>query len=63
LLAEPLRQPLTDQARRDVTCAARGKANDDPHRPRRIRLRPRDARCGRQRGRARCEMQKISAAE
>ena len=32
-LAEPLRQPLTDQTREDVVGAAGGKADDDTHRP------------------------------
>jgi hypothetical protein len=36
LLAETLRQPLTDQASRYVGCAAGGKADDDAPRPRRI---------------------------
>ena len=48
-LAEPLVQPLTDQARRDVDPAAGGKAGDDAHRPRRIlvrRRKPREGRCG-----------------
>ena len=40
-----------------------GKADDDAHRPRRIGLRPRDARHGRQRGSARCQMQKLSAGK
>ena len=44
LLAEPLRQPLTDQTREDVVRAAGGKADDDAHRPRRIGLRPSEAR-------------------
>ena len=43
-LAEPLRQPLTHQAREDVVRTAGGKADDDAHRPRRIGLRPREAR-------------------
>ena len=63
LLAEPLRQPLTDQARDDVGRAAGGEADDDAHRPRRIGLRPRDARHGRQRGSARGQMQKLSAGK
>ena len=62
LLAEPLRQPLTDQARDDVGRAAGGKADNDAHRPRRIGLRPSDARHGRQRGSARGQMQKLSSA-
>ena len=38
---------------------AGGKADDDAHRPRRIGLRPRDTRHGRQRGSARGQMQKL----
>ena len=60
-LAEPLRQPLTDQAREDVVRAAGGKADDDAHRPRRIGLRPSETRHGRERGSARCQMQKLTA--
>ena len=58
-LAEPLRQPLTDETRDDVGRAAGGKADDQSHRPRRIGLRPSDARDGRQRGSAGRQMQKI----
>ena len=43
--------------------AAGGKADDDAHRPRRIGLRPRDARHGRQRGSARGQMQKFFGGE
>ena len=39
-LAEPLRQPLPHQPRRDVRRAAGGVADDQPYRPRRIGLRP-----------------------
>ena len=60
-LTEPLREPLTYQARRDVRTASGREANNDAHRPRRIGLRPRDPRDGRQRGSARGEMEKISA--
>jgi hypothetical protein len=63
LLAEALRQPLPYQSRDDVTWASGGKADNDAHRPRWIGLRPRDARHGRQRGSARCQMQKISAGK
>ena len=42
---------------------AGGKADDDAHRPRRIGLRPRDARHGRQRGSARGQMQKLFGGE
>ena len=45
------------------TGAAGGKADDDAHRPRRIGLRPRSARHGRQRGSTRCQMQKVSAGK
>ena len=38
-------------------------ADDDAHRPRRIGLRPRDPRDGRQRGSARCQMQKMFGGE
>src|SRR5262245_63617139 len=47
-LTETLRQPLTDQAGKHVDHAARGKAGDQAHRPRRIGLRPSEARRGRQ---------------
>ena len=62
-LAEPLRQPLSHQAREDVGRAAGGKADDDAHRPRRIGLRPSDARHGRQRGSARGQMQEFAAGK
>src|SRR5882724_1512509 len=41
-LAEPLRQPLSDQTREDVIRAAGGKADNDMHWPRGIRIRPSD---------------------
>src|SRR5262245_6646620 len=59
-LAEPLRQPLADHARNNVSRAARGKWHDQTHRPRRIGLRLRDARDGRQRGSAGGQMQNLS---
>src|SRR5262245_30805799 len=62
-LAETLRQPLTNQAREDVRRAARGEADNDAHRSRRIGLRPRDTRSRWQYGRARGQMQKISAGK
>src|SRR5262249_33988654 len=43
--------------------AARRERHDDAHRPRRIGLRPRDPRDGRQRGSACGEMEKISAGK
>src|SRR5947208_2453719 len=58
LLTEPLRQPLTHQARGDVERAAGRRANDYPHRPRRIALRPRDGRAGWDRNSARGQMKK-----
>src|SRR5262249_4819643 len=59
-LAETLRQPLTNQAREDVGWTAGRKADHDPHRPRRVGLRPRDTRHRRQRGGARGQTEKIS---
>src|SRR5262249_12340386 len=64
LLAEALRQPLSDQARGDVGRAGRGEWHDQTHRSRRIGLRPRDPRyCRQRRGSARGQMQKFAAAE
>src|SRR5512133_4192436 len=54
-------RPLTHQARDYVDTAARGKADEDAHRLGRIGLRPSDARHGRQRGSARCQLQKLSS--
>ena len=56
LLAEALRQPLRDQACDGVGRPASGVADDDAHRPRRIGLRLREARHGRQRGSGRGQM-------
>src|SRR5215510_11842745 len=63
LLTELLGEPLTYHARDDVNRLARGKSDDDAHRPRRIALRSRDARDSRENGGARCQMQKISAGK
>src|SRR6516165_7437973 len=63
LLTEPLRQPLTDQACHDVECAGRSKRGDDAHRPRRIGLRPSEARHSRKRGSAGCEMQELATGK
>src|SRR5499425_3381535 len=63
LLTEPLRQQLTNEARSNVVYATGCKWENDAHRPRRIGLRPSDARHGRQRGSARCKMEKISAGK
>jgi hypothetical protein len=62
-LAEPLRQPLTDQACDGVGRPASGKADNDAHRPRQIGLRPRDPRDGRKRGSAGGQMQKLPAGK
>src|SRR5262245_9125897 len=62
-LAEPLRQPLSYQACHDVGATSGGKADDYAHGPARIGLRPSETRGGRQRGRARCQMQKLSAGK
>src|SRR5262249_8756447 len=62
-LTEPLRQPLSDQAGRDVVPAARGGRYDQAHRPRRIGLRPSDARHGRKGGSTDGQMQKFPAGE
>src|SRR5215813_9829116 len=52
LLAESLGQPLTHRTGDEVVSAARRDWHDQTHWPRRIGLRPRDAREGRQRGSA-----------
>jgi hypothetical protein len=62
-LTEALRQPLTDQACVQVDHPARRKRRDQAHRPRRIGLRACDARSSRERGSARCQMQKTSAGK
>ena len=62
-LPEPLRQRLTREAGDGVGCLACRKGDDDAHWPRRIGLRPSDARHGRERGSARGQMQKISAGK
>src|SRR5215475_14835983 len=63
LLAKSLRQYLTYEARDDVRRTTGRKADDDAHRPRRIGLRPRDARDGGQHGSPCCEMQKPTAGK
>jgi len=60
-LAEPLRQPLSNQPRDDVVPAGRGKADDKAHRPGRIGLRPRDPRHRGAGGSARCQMEELSS--
>src|SRR6516165_2738136 len=61
LLAEPLREPLSHQAREDIDRAARRGRRDQAHRPRRIDLPPCAPRDSRQRGCTCGQMQKISA--
>src|SRR5262249_52151122 len=61
LLPEPVRQPLSHQPRGEIATAARCKADDKTHRPRRISLRRRDARHGRHCGSAGGQMQKLPA--
>lgn len=60
-LAKPVREPLPDQPRRDVDAAARGKARDDAHRPRRIVERERGVRQGRQSGTKARQLQEAAA--
>src|SRR5215472_12413478 len=62
-LAQALRQPLAHQAYQYIRRAAGGRGDDDAHRPRRIGLRPSEARDGRERGNARGQMQKLSAGK
>src|SRR5262245_41125335 len=62
-LTEPFRQPLADQPCNNIDVGASGESDDDMHRPRRIGLRPSDARHRRQRGSAGGQMQKISAGK
>ena len=63
LLAEALRQPLADEARIDVVRAAGGKTDHDAHGPRRITLRARHVRRGRERRGAGDERQKSATGE
>src|SRR5262252_1495924 len=60
-LVEPLRQPLTHEARGAVESATGWKADDQAHRPRRVGLRPCDARDGRERDSSCCQMQELAA--
>src|SRR5262249_21353418 len=63
LLAQPPREPRSDETRENVGQSAGGRGGDDAHRPRRIVLRPSDTRHRRERGSTRGQMQKISAGE
>src|SRR5262245_4122717 len=58
-LTESLRQPLPNQACEDVISTAWRKADNNPHRPRRIGLRRSDARNDRECGGARGQMQEL----
>ena len=51
---------MSDQARNGVGREPGRETDNDAHRPCGISLRPRDPRCRRERGGARCEMEKIS---
>jgi hypothetical protein len=62
-LAKSLREPLPDQAGRDVDRSSGGKSNDDVHWPRRIGLRAPDPRHDRECGSARCQMQELAAGK
>src|ERR1051325_2414688 len=62
-LAEPLRQPITHQARENVGDAARSEWNNQAYRARRITLRTCDARESREGGSARGQGQKLSAGK
>src|SRR5215216_722596 len=53
-LAEPFREPLTDQAGEDVVRTAGGKADDDAYRLRRIDTCPSEARDGWERSNTHC---------
>src|SRR5262245_50094829 len=57
-LTEPLLQPFSHQARRDVDCLSRGKADDDAHGPAWIALRIRNRRDGQQRDSNSCQLRK-----
>src|SRR5262245_11405191 len=62
-LAEPVRQPLSNHTCGGVGWAAGCIADDEAHRPRRIRLRPRDTRHRQQRGSTRCQLQKSTTGK
>jgi hypothetical protein len=63
LLTKVLRQPLTEKTCKQVRHTPRRKSNDQADRPRRIGLRPRDTRYGRQRGRAGGQIQEFAAGK
>src|SRR5580692_625735 len=63
LLADALRQRLSDEARNDVEGAAGRNRDDQMHRPRRIGLRAGDTGQRRKRGDAGCQTQKSTAGK
>jgi hypothetical protein len=62
-LVEPLGEPLANQTCGNVGAPTGCIADDQSHRPRRIRLRPSEAPDGRERESARGQMQKMTAGE
>src|SRR5262249_50506742 len=60
-LAEPLRQPLTHQAPKEVSHTGRGRGNDYSHRPGRIGLRPCETRRDREGASSPRQVHKLSA--
>jgi hypothetical protein len=62
-LPEPIRKPLPHRARDDIESASCSGTDDDAHRPRRIGLRPCDARHDRQRGSASGQIQEFAAGK
>src|SRR6516164_5819951 len=63
LLAEPLRQPLTDKPRDDVGCTTGREANDDVHWTRRIAERICNASQGRKGRSSGCQVQKFTTGQ
>ena len=63
LLAEPLRQPLTDKPRDDVGCTTGREANDDVHWTRRIAERVCNASQGRKGRSSGCQVQKFATGQ
>jgi hypothetical protein len=63
LLAKSLRQPLTNHARDDVGRTTGRKTDDDAYRPRRIRLRPSEARPDRECGSTHGQMPEAAAGK
>jgi hypothetical protein len=63
LLPELLRQRLSNQARDNVGCGPGREADNEAHRPRRVIERTCDARHGRERGSACCQMQECATGK